>query len=243
MSIGRALLAFECSLVVSVWLCAGCKPGPGSSCDKGEARCLDNGRSLVCQEGKLIETPCRGPGGCSVAPDGVRCDITGNAPGDVCSTDQQGASACKDGQTMLSCRGGRYVAVTCRGPNGCQSDGSHSVCDQSMAAPLDDCDKEGTKACSVDGREVLACKQGKMSSYLLCRGPRGCTALGGKLDCDLSIAAEGDACDPKLEGHVACSPDSEKLVRCEGKRFVSDEVCKAGKRCVTSDTRTECVRP
>ena len=224
-------------------LAAACKPGPGSSCEKGEARCLDKQRELICQDGKFVETPCRGPGGCSVAPEGVRCDISGNSAGDVCSTDEQGASACKDGQTMLSCRGGRYVAVPCRGPNGCQNEGTRSLCDQSMATLGDDCGTEGTKACSVDGREVLACKQGKMGPLVLCRGSRGCSAVGGKLDCDLSIAAEGDACDAKLEGHVACSRDAAKIVRCSGGRFVEDDTCKAGKRCVTSGTSTECAKP
>jgi len=34
-----------------------CKPGPGSSCDKGEARCVDKHSQLVCQNGSYILDP------------------------------------------------------------------------------------------------------------------------------------------------------------------------------------------
>jgi hypothetical protein len=42
---------------------------------------------------------------------------------------------------------------------------------------------------------------------------------------------------------VACSPDAEKIVRCAGGRFVADDTCKGGKRCVVTGTSTECAKP
>ena len=32
-----------------------CKPGPGSSCDPREMRCLDAKRAIVCDDGKFVE--------------------------------------------------------------------------------------------------------------------------------------------------------------------------------------------
>jgi hypothetical protein len=36
---------------------AACKPSVGSSCERGEARCLDRQTQLICSEGRLIATP------------------------------------------------------------------------------------------------------------------------------------------------------------------------------------------
>lgn len=106
-----------------------CKPGPGSSCDKGEARCVDKHSQLVCQKGSYIQAPCKGPRGCSLTPTGVSCDITGNQPGDVCSTDEEGASACIDAKTKIVCTAGKFVASGCRGPKGCETQDGRPLCE------------------------------------------------------------------------------------------------------------------
>ncbi|HEV8246368.1 MAG TPA: hypothetical protein VGP93_11395 [Polyangiaceae bacterium] len=234
----RAPPALYAALAALLALC--CKPGPGSSCDKGDARCVDDKRELVCENEKYIEVPCRGRAGCAQQGEAVSCDISGNRAGDRCSSDEQGTAVCLDGQTLLSCRAGKFVTLPCRGQNGCERDGDHSRCDRSIAAAGDSCDEEGSKACAEDSRQVLGCHAGKMAPVLLCRGERGCLATGSKLDCDLSVALEQDSCDGKLEGHVACTPDAAAIVRCRNNRFVLDEKCKAGRRCQTSGTSTEC---
>jgi hypothetical protein len=141
---------------------------------------------------------------------------------------------------MIACRAGRYVAVSCGGPNGCARDGDRALCDRSVAELGEPCDTEDTKACSRDSRQVLLCRDGRMAPLLECRGARGCTAVASKLDCDLSVAAEGDPCEPKLEGHVACSPDRELMVSCHNGRFVLEEKCAAGHTCQTEGSASRC---
>ncbi|HVJ20460.1 MAG TPA: hypothetical protein VM686_33835 [Polyangiaceae bacterium] len=229
-------------LVLWVALVVACKPGPGSSCEKGEARCLDRQRQIVCQEGIYIETPCRGPLGCAQDVEGTSCDISKNRPGDPCSLEEQGSAACQDGKTMITCRSGKYVALACGGPNGCEREGNRALCDRSVAALGDDCDNDGIKACSRDSRQVLTCRDGQMATLLECRGDRGCLSVGSKLDCDLSIAAEGDPCEQKLEGHVGCTPDRDAMVTCHQGRFVLEEKCKAGRACVTEGSSSSCAK-
>src|SRR6187431_2059050 len=95
------------SLIAALWLIS-CKPAVGSSCDKGEARCLDAKRELVCQAGHFIESPCNGPGGCRLTDKGTSCDFSGNQPGDPCSADDEGAAVCSNKAFMLACHGGLY---------------------------------------------------------------------------------------------------------------------------------------
>ncbi len=228
--------------ILGAALVVACKPGPGSSCEKGEARCLDAQRQIVCQAGVYIEAPCRGPHGCVQDVQGTSCDISKNRPGDPCSLEEQGSAACQDNKTMITCRSGKYVAISCGGPNGCEREGNRAFCDRSIAERGEDCDNEGTKACSRDGRQVLSCKDGKLNPLLECRGERGCLAVGTKLDCDLSLAAQGDPCEAKLEGHVGCTPDRDALVRCHNGYFVLDEKCKSGKSCVTEGSASRCAK-
>ena len=143
--------------VLLLVVCAGCKPGVGTSCDKGEARCQDKQTQLACQGGKYIATPCRGPGGCSITPDGIHCDISKNKPGDPCSTDDVGAAACSDEKTLIACVEGKYQPSPCRGPKGCTSSDGRPTCDTSIAAPGDACkDTEKPKGCSTPALQQVA---------------------------------------------------------------------------------------
>lgn len=221
-------------------LLAHCKPSVGSSCEKGESRCVDGQRALVCQNEEYIETLCRGKNGCRLEPAGTACDIHGNQDGDTCSTDDEGAAACVDPKTLVACRKGSYVRVACRGPGGCAEEGGHARCDTSVAEAGEPCAEDGKKACSSDGQRVLACIEGKMAPKYECRGEKGCVSQGSKLDCDLSIAALGDACDAKLEGHFACDADKKNIVRCTGGKFIADEACKRGAVCQSGGGSTKC---
>lgn len=218
---------------------SGCDPKPGDSCERGELRCTALDRALVCENGGLIETPCRGPRGCLSSDAGSFCDIAGNHPGDRCSRDEQGAAACQDGSHLLTCRDGAIQALSCRGPGGCLIDGPRVSCDTSLGAPGDACD-EGKKACSVDGDAVLECRGKKLLELYRCRGEHGCASVSGRLECDITVAALGDACSPGSEGHVACSPDAARTLICRKGRFEDDGACKAGTRCLVEGTTTRC---
>lgn len=222
-----------------------CKPGPGSSCDAHEARCLDAKRALVCDAGKFVETPCKGKAGCVTDQQLQRtsCDISGNEPGDACSGNDEGVAVCLSEQAMLSCHGKRYESVPCRGPKGCQMLGDQASCDQSVAEIDEACKKDNAKACSVDKTQVLSCKAGHMAALYFCRGDQHCSAEGGKLACDQTIALPGDVCDKGLSGSTACSVDKKALLSCQSERFGAPEKCKPGTTCTVSGQSTKCEKP
>ncbi len=220
----------------------GCEPGVGSSCDPDEARCLNPTTELVCQDGKYIATPCRGPGGCAVLPNvGVACDITKNKPGDDCAAGEEGVASCVSDHRMIVCREGKYAFEPCRGSDGCENSRGRARCDKSLAMPGDPCQQEGEKACEVRGQELLVCRGGKMSALYRCLGAEGCQAKG-KLKCDMSVADKGDACDPEMEGAAACTPDKSAILVCKGGKFVKDEDCRDGKSC-NPEGATRCEKP
>jgi hypothetical protein len=220
-----------------------CKPSVGSSCTKGEARCVDSGRALVCEDGKFIETPCAGKLGCRLQPEGTACDVHGNKAGDRCSKDEEGAAVCADAETLLVCRAGKTVRAACRGTGGCVEEHGRAACDASIAEAGDPCGAASKSSCSVSGKEVLACAGGAMKKVYECRGERGCTVASGKIDCDQSVARLGDGCDRRVEGTFACSEDRKNIVKCAGGRFIADEKCKAGTACLAEPGSTRCGKP
>jgi hypothetical protein len=222
---------------------AGCKPGVGSRCDTGEARCIDPSKALVCEDGRFIEMACRGKDGCRLVVDRTACDVHGNKSGDACSTDDEGSAVCTGEQAMLSCRRGRYVSVACRGQHGCVEQGGRAECDESIAESGEACGTDGKKSCSADGKRVLTCAAGKTETRYQCRGERGCSVKTGKIDCDVSVARGGDACDPLFEGTFACTEDASAIVRCKEGKFVPDETCKPGLRCLAEPGTTRCAKP
>jgi hypothetical protein len=230
-------------LALGLLLTLSCKPGPGSSCDVGEARCLDAKRSIVCEDGKFVETPCKGKAGCSTMQETTSCDISGNQPGDVCVNSDEGVAVCAGADAMLVCHDRKFEKVPCRGSRGCESVAGQANCDQSIAEPGEACKKPNAKACSVDKGSVLSCSDGSMHELYWCRGEAGCSAQGGKLSCDQTVAKLGDACDKGLDGHVACSEDKKSLVTCNGDKFVPSEKCRPGTACTVSGQSTSCAKP
>lgn len=228
------------------WLAAalplwGCEPGVGSSCDPDEARCLNASTQLVCEAGKYIATPCRGPGGCAVLPSvGVACDITKNQPGDQCAVSEEGVASCVSDHRMIVCRGQKYRFEPCRGPDGCENSSGRARCDKTLASVGDPCLPEIDQACDVKGRELLGCQAGKLVVKYSCRGPDGCQ-VKDKLSCDMSVADKGDRCDQQMQGASACTPDKTGIVTCVDGKFVKDEDCKQGEECSPGGA-TRCVK-
>lgn len=230
------------ALVLSCLPLLACKASPGSSCAAHEARCLDDRRALVCDDGQFVETPCRGKDGCTTKDQKTRCDISGNQPGDACRGSDQGVAVCSSPTAMLACHGRTFENVPCRGPRGCEMIGEQPHCDQSIAEAGEACTKEGAKACAADGTRVLSCAAGRLGELYVCRGEARCTSAGGKLACDQTVARLGDHCDKTLSGHIACSEDKKALITCQNERFVPSEKCKAGKVCTVSGQSTKCER-
>jgi hypothetical protein len=120
-------------------------------------------------------------------------------------------------------------------------EGERALCDTTLAVLGENCREEGKKACATDKSAVLACKSLRMASLYSCRGPRGCSLTNGKLDCDMSVASNGDVCDLRMEGHIACSIDATSTLVCKAGAFVHDENCKAKMRCESSEREARCV--
>jgi hypothetical protein len=119
-------------------------------------------------------------------------------PGEDCS-DTPGS--CNDKTSHLVCVNKKYVLETCKGQGGCNDDGKALVCDNSKADAVDGCGHEGVRACSVDGKIELRCRDSKFAIEWSCRG--GCT-----LD-----ASNNPKCTPTGEVGDVCRPDS---IVCDG---------------------------
>ena len=227
-------------VLVAALLAGSCGRRVGGSCDKGDARCLDPQRQLVCEAGHYIEVPCRK--GCSSTETYVLCDISANVAGDRCSKDEEGAATCIGPAERIVCRAGVFQRDLCRGPGGCRMEAGRAVCDVTRALAGDPCRDAGKKACAVDGHGLLACEGDQFRSALACRGPKGCEVNGSRLECDTTLASEGDTCDPRQEGHIACNLSSDKTLVCKNQKFVTDSVCARGTSCVVSGKETGCAK-
>jgi len=142
---------------------------------------------------------------------------------------------------MLVCRAGKYAFEPCRGNAGCENSRGRAHCDKSLAEVGDPCKEAGSKARGVSGQELLECRDGRMQPLYRCLGPAGCQAQG-KLNCDMSIAEKGDACDAGMEGAAACTPEKSGIVVCRGGKFVKDQECPAPQVCNPSGS-TRCEKP
>ncbi len=162
-----------------------CKSKAGDSCTKGQAACKDDKTALACQDGKFIETPCKGAKGCKVEGATVECDFSGNATGDPCSTDDESSTMCgADGKSQVECKGGKYQVHPCRGPDGCKQTGVTANCDVSIAQVGDACEGvTGGYACSVDKKALLKCKNGKFEVEEQCPAGKPCKIEGSSAGC------------------------------------------------------------
>ncbi|HEX3597163.1 MAG TPA: hypothetical protein VHU80_18775 [Polyangiaceae bacterium] len=165
------------------------EPGPGDDCKPTDIRCVEPHTELACQKGVFVPVPCKGPAGCKEDGKHLACDVTGNAEGDACSTDEEGTAVCIGDLRRITCRAGKQTIDFCRGDKGCKSETGTVRCDQSKGEPSDPCSGQ-THACTLDGKAVLACKDGTLAFVANCPGEGGCSIAEGKIDCDLG--AKGD---------------------------------------------------
>jgi hypothetical protein len=174
------------ALALLVLLATGCnkEPGPGDACKPTDIRCADPKTELACQRGTFIAAPCKGPMGCKEDGKHLFCDVTGNAEGDPCSTDEDGAAKCIGDKQRITCRGGKYTIDWCRGDQGCDAKTGTVKCDQSKGQDGDPC-HGSTNACSQDGKRVLSCHDGRLGTAAECPGEAGCTIQDRQVSCDL----------------------------------------------------------
>lgn len=231
-------MRFAVLLLSIAALFCGCKAKVGATCkvDKQEV-CVDKS-ALVCHSGTWQEMACRGPKGC-MPGEQATCDQSSARAGDVCNIENN-VTCSEDKKASLTCKDKKWVLETvCGGPLGCSVGTDKTLeCDASVAKESDKC-VEKAVACSSDKKSRLVCVGGKYTLASQCRGDLGCRLMGGKVDCDDSLATPADVCTQA--NHYACSVDGKSVLRCDGSKFTVDETCKNRKVCRLSGDKVGCL--
>jgi hypothetical protein len=214
------------------------KPAAGRKCPvPDQLVCARADRALLCEPmdsgtTAWVEVPCKGAQGCSRAPgqsDVEECDDTLAVEGDPCLPSPPLDYACTaDGERALVCASGRYALWrACRGPDQCRVEAGRNVrCDTTLGEPGDPCGEPGKYACASDGRAMLQCDGGVLASASSCRGPAGCHIERDtrKVDCDDTLADEGDPCDQPRR--IACTTDRKAEVVCQDGGYAKKRDCR-----------------
>jgi hypothetical protein len=100
--------------------------------------------------------------------------------GDPCDT--RTAFLCESEDAALECRSGVWVALPCRGPDGCKHIGTRIHCDVSANLEGDACayTLEGDGICAVDGLSSLQCIDGTFRKAGTCSS---CSVQSGVVNC------------------------------------------------------------
>lgn len=143
--------------------------------------------------------------------------------GDSCKN--EGEAVCDGKQTIITCKGGKWEAVSCKGPEGCAEQGAIVKCDETLAAEGDPCGSQTDEhySCSTDKKSQLKCESGKWKMVGKCGGPKACEAKFPFVNCDNSISAVGDPC--AKEGDASCSTDGKAILECKGGKFAETQKC------------------
>lgn len=208
------------------------KPKVGDPCTKGTGACLDAKNQLACQAGKFVSIPCKGAAGCVESGTSLRCDVSGNETGDLCSAEDEGTGVCTpDGKEMVKCVGGKFRRDVCDGRKGC----TENTCYTRIKVG-DPCDR-GKSDCA-DEKTELTCQAGKFIATP-CKGPKGCHEEASQVVCDVSGNVAGDPCSTDDEGAGQCGIDRKTLVKCEKGKYAI-EACTGSKGCVTKGHEHTC---
>lgn len=105
------------SAVVVLLVLSACGARAGDRCDNSWMTCEEGGKSaLICENGFVRQYACPGARGCwAVGSNRTYCEFVGSHAGDACPTTLGELGFCRDAQTMLSCRDGRWTVVDCAG--------------------------------------------------------------------------------------------------------------------------------
>jgi hypothetical protein len=166
------------------------------------------------------------------------------APGGPCTS--IGKYQCADAVSALLCQGGTIVSMPCRGPRGCQGQGTqNSICDDDLAQEGDPCQQTLNEnySCSTDHAKELVCKDGKFQTRRTCKGPKRCSITATTLNCDDSMADVGDNCVPESgDANFACSIDKKIEIQCDAatSKFIASNACRGPRGCWIDGTAVQC---
>ncbi|MBX3231239.1 MAG: hypothetical protein KIT84_09880 [Labilithrix sp.] len=221
-----------------------CKPKVGGSCKvETKETCVDDKKALACHDGKWEELACKGPDGCSKATGEHICDQSVAEDKDVCNLNDDHVCT-GDKRGMLQCTKNHWTLVqSCLGDRACSMENKKVICDNSIAKEGDSCGEEEDYACSIDKKTALACRKGVFVPASQCKGAKGCKVSGTKeagfkVECDDSIAAQGDVCEK--EDHYSCAVDEKAILRCKNKKFEIEDKCKSREKCAIRGGQVGC---
>jgi hypothetical protein len=147
-------------------------------------------------------------------------------PGDDC-TDTPGS--CSDKTSHLVCTNKKYVLETCKGQNGCNDDGKTLVCDNTKADVGDGCGHDGARACAVDGKTELRCREGKFAVEWSCRG--GCALDANNNPKCTPTGEAGDAC---RSDSIVCDGTQKTQLSCVSGKLAPTRTCHGDRGCETA---------
>jgi len=94
-----------------------------------------------------------------------------------------------------------------------------------------------TKEVCIDGKQALACHDGKWEE-MTCRGPNGCGKAGNEVACDQSVAEDKDVCN--LVNDFVCSSDKKGMLECTKNRWTFSQSCLGERTCSMEAKRVTC---
>jgi hypothetical protein len=149
--------------------------------------------------------------------------------GDPCPKSPPLDYACSPDRTQaLICKEGRFALWrACRGAQACQVEGGRNVrCDTTLGEAGDPCARQGTYACSTDGKAMLLCDGSVLGTASFCRGADGCRVEreSRRVECDDGVAVEGDPCDQPQR--IACAMDRKSELVCQQAHYLKKRDCK-----------------
>jgi hypothetical protein len=171
--------------------------------------------------------------GCNKPKPGSKCTEAAKSEGNF-------KGACLSKGEALACVDGKYTSVKCESkPVGCMETMGSVSC--SMIIDEDEpCfgDKEYT--CSTDHKKMLECSKNKWSLKMACKSSKGCVENAKGVSCTSAEAEEGDPCEKDQKDSGSCNPDKDKLLVCDGKKFVVASTCRGQNKCRALGTKLDC---
>jgi hypothetical protein len=149
---------------------------------------------------------------------------------------ENGATTCADAKTSLVCENGKWQPFPCRGQGGCKVSGVSAKCDVTGGVAGDLCPArdENRKTCTPDGKAMLTCEKGKVSSTK-CSGPNECRTDPMGTHCDEGLPIAGDTCE--AHGKYGCGR-YQALLLCKTMKWTAVRPCRGG--CADSFEHATC---
>ena len=123
----------------------------------------------------------------------------------------------------------KFVLETCKGSVRLQRRGKTLLCDNTKADIGDGCGHDGARACSVDGKKELRCRDGKFAVEWSCRG--GCTLDANNNPKCTPTGEVGDICRPDS---IVCDGAQKTQLDCVDGKLAVNRTCHGARGCETA---------